>query len=155
MLTAQKMCCKYNRTYPPEEVLNIAYLYIVKIKAKLTDSDMLRRYMTAKICQEIALSQSETNRKLNTKHHDLNENINLIQEEYNDPYEIEFKALDQYRQTPDRVKRRVFEVYIDEGKSSKRKMAEHFDIDPRTAMHLIREMKEDIRQIAKEELYLT
>ena len=146
--TATRMCFKYRRSYPPEEVVNIAYLYIIKIKQKVEDNDMLRRYMTAKICQEIALTQSETNRKLNTKHCDLNEDIKIEYTEYEDPYEEEVKALDIYRVVPDRVKRRVFEVYFDKEQNTCRKMAQYFNIDTKSAMHLIREMKEDLKQIA-------
>jgi hypothetical protein len=105
--------------------------------------------MTAKICQEIALTQSETNRKLSTKHCDLNENIAIAHIEYEDPYEEEVKALDKYRTVPDRVKRRVFEVYYDKEQSTCRKMAEYFKIDTKSAMNLIREMKHDLQQIAE------
>jgi len=148
--TSTRMCYKYRRTYPPEEVINIAYLYIIKIKHKVEDDDMLRRYLTAKICQEIALTQSETNRKLNTRHCDLNENTAIEYEPYKDPYEYEVKALDKYREVPDRVKRRVFEVYFDKGENTCRKMAKYFNIDTKSAMNLIREMKEDLQQIAEQ-----
>jgi hypothetical protein len=60
------------------------------------------------------------------------------------------KALEQYRTIPDRVKRRVFEVYFDLGQNSCRKMAVYFDIDTKSAMNLIREMKADLQQIAEQ-----
>jgi len=148
--TSKRMCYKYRRNYPPEEVITIAYLYIINISHKVEDADMLRRYLTAKICQEIALSQSETNRKLNSRHHELIEDVTVQYTEYCDPYEDEVKALEQYRTVPDRVKRRVFEVYFDKGENTCRKMAEYFNISIKSAMDLIREMKEDLKQIAED-----
>jgi hypothetical protein len=99
--------------------------------------------MTAKICQEIALTNSETNRKLISRHCELIENQEIEDEPYFDPYEDELKSLE----VPDRVKRRVFEVYFDKEQNTCRKMAEYFNIDTRSAMNLIREMKKDLQQI--------
>ena len=145
--TSRRMCWKYRRTYSPEEVVNISYLYIIQIKEKVSGKDMLRRYMTAKICQEIALTNSETNRKLISRHCELIENQEIEDEPYFDPYEDELKSLTIYREVPDRVKRRVFEVYFDKEQNTCRKMAEYFNIDTRSAMNLIREMKKDLQQI--------
>ena len=65
LLTSRRMCAKYNRTYDAHEVVSIAYEYIVKVKAKIETTDQLKRWMTARICQEIAKSKSVKPKDLN------------------------------------------------------------------------------------------
>ena len=144
---ANKMIAKYNRKYEPNEVISIAYLYILDIKKKIVNVDIFKRFIVAKICQEIALTQSYTNRLLYGKEHELPEHINLKAAEYIDPYEEEVVAIEKYRCVKDRVKRRVFEVYYDQNINTCRKMATYFNINTRTSMTLIQEMKKDLKTI--------
>lgn len=153
LLTSKRMCAKYNRTYDAHEVVSIAYEYIVKVKAKIETTDQLKRWMTARICQEIAKSKSVTNQKISILSYEVIENIIREQEQEVDPYENEVKAVDTYSQINDRVKRRVFEVYYNEGQNTCRKMASYFNISVKSAMNLIQEMKQDLIQIAQNETF--
>jgi hypothetical protein len=153
LLTSQRMCAKYNRTYDSHEVVSIAYEYIVKIKSKIETTDQLKRWMTARICQEIAKSKSVTNQKISISSYEVIENIIREQEQEVDPYENEVKAVETYSQINDRVKRRVFEVYYNEGQNTCRKMASYFNISIVSAMNLIQEMKQDLIEIAQNETF--
>lgn len=153
LLTAQRMCAKYNRTYCPNEVVSIAYEYAVKVKGKIETAEMLKRWMTARICQEIAKTNSTTNRKLSVTAFETIDNILRIEEADVDPYEAEVKAVESYAKIKDRVKRRVFEVYYYEGINTCRKMEKYFGISRVSAMNLIQEMKQDLQEIAQKQLY--
>lgn len=153
LLISQRMCAKYNRTYDAYEVVSIAYEYIIKVKAKIETTDQLKRWMTARICQEIAKSKSVTNQKISISSYEVIENIIREQEQEVDPYKNEVKAVDTYSQINDRVKRRVFEVYYNEGQNTCRKMASYFNISIVSAMNLIQEMKQDLIEIAQNETF--
>jgi len=77
---------------------------------------------------------------------DLEEKL-LIEERYN----LQMSACKHYRDTQkDQVKKIVFETYYDKGITSCRKMGSHFGISTMSAHSYIKEMKQEIKQIAHE-----
>ncbi len=146
--TAKSMCIKYQRSYDWQELISIAYIYVVKVQKRIEDKDMLRRWMTAKICQEIALTNSQTNLNIQMNAREIIPDLNPdINEENFDPYEDAIKAIEEYRQEPDRIKRIIFETYFDKQINTCRAMAKYFNVSTLTASKLIREMKSDLQEI--------
>lgn len=146
---------RLNLNLDADVIINEAYIQCVKgLTDNLLEHEIKSRMLNL-IKKEIFWSR-ESSKELITSlenHYldevidtDLDDKIN-IEERYN----IQMEACSHYRKNQrDQVKKIVFETYFDKGITSCRKMGKHFGISTMSAHGYIKEMKEEIKQIAHE-----
>ena len=147
------MCRNYGKTYDPAIVVSEAYLHVRKNREKIHDENTLQRFFIAKMRLEISKTKSTINRSHVIKDNPEVYLDHLEHEDDVDIYEDEMRVIERYRQTPDRVKTRVLEVYFDDHIYKVRDMAKYFNISTKSANKLIQELKADLTQLQEKPLY--
>ena len=129
---AQTKVTYFDRPTTAEEILNDAYLYIVKNPPEEVKD--IPRYMVNYMNMELKFDKSVTTRRdrLNSR-----EVLNI-----NSSTEIDIDAIDlrdelnDFRKTLDRLNQIVWDVYSTKGKRKIKEIAEHFDINMSSAYQL-------------------
>ena len=119
-----------------EGLVSDAYIYVSQKKG-ITEAE-IGRLTVGFIYRELYLWNSKTNRK--GLLYSIEESTD---EEIYDQTErlILFIDIEDFENTLDRFERNVWEAFYHKGHSRKRELAAHFNIDPTSALYLIRDLK--------------
>jgi hypothetical protein len=138
-----------------DAVINNAYLHCVKVNIPDMTQDKAKSYLLNTIKYELIWTQGSR-----TKKDDIYRSQEYLTDCIDDPTEIEHKIrlendhnfkkamVEIYRNSlDDRIKRIIFEAYYDKGHSTQTALAQYFDINSTSAYFLIREIKQNIKEI--------
>jgi hypothetical protein len=119
-----------------EGLVSDAYIYVSQKKG-ITEAE-IGRLTVGFIYRELYLWNSKTNRK--GLLYSIEESTD---EEIYDQTDrlILFIDIEDFENTLDRFERNVWEAFYHKGHSRKRELAAHFNIDPTSALYLIRDLK--------------
>jgi hypothetical protein len=119
-----------------EGLVSDAYIYVSQKKG-ITESE-IGRLTVGFIYRELYLWNSKTNRKglLYSIEESTDEKIYDQTDRL-----ILFIDIEDFENTLDRFERNVWEAFYHKGHSRKRELAAHFNIDPTSALYLIRDLK--------------
>jgi hypothetical protein len=138
-----------------DAVINNAYLHCVKVNIPDMTQDKAKSYLLNTIKYELIWTQGSK-----SKRDDIYRSQEYLGDCLDDPSEIEHKLeieerhnfkkamVEIYRSSlDDRIKRLIFEAYYDKGHSTQTALAKYFNINITSAYFLIREIKQNIKEI--------
>ena len=138
-----------------DAVINNAYLHCIKVHLPDMTQDKAKSYLLNTIKYELIWTQGSR-----TKRDDIYKSQEHHGDDIDDTTDIEHKIrlendhnfkkamVEIYRSSlDDRIKRIIFEAYYDKGHSTQTALAQYFDINSTSAYFLIREIKQNIKQI--------
>ena len=136
-------------------VINNAYLHCIGLQVECYTTDKAKSYLLNTIKYELIWTQGSR-----TKRDDLYRSQEYIGDCIDDTTDLEYKVsiedrynfkkavVEIYRANiDDRIKKLIFEAYYDKGYSTQTALAKYFDINTTSAYFLIKEIKENIKQI--------
>jgi DNA-binding Lrp family transcriptional regulator len=119
-----------------EGLISDAYIYVSQKKG-ITEAE-IGRLTVGFIYRELYLWNSKTNRQ--GLLYSIEESTDEEMYDQTDRL-ILFIDIEDFENTLDRFERNVWEAFYYKGHSRKRELAEHFNIDPTSALSLIRDLK--------------
>jgi hypothetical protein len=138
-----------------DAVINNSYLHCIKVHIPDMTQDKAKSYLLNTIKFELIWTQGSR-----TKRDDIYKSQEHQGDDIDDPTDLEHKIrlenehnfkkamVEIYRNNlDDRIKRIIFEAYYDKGHSTQTALAQYFDINSTSAYFLIREIKQNIKQI--------
>jgi hypothetical protein len=138
-----------------DAVINNAYLHCVKLEIEGVTEDKAKSYLLNTIKYELIWTQGSR-----TKKDDIYRSHEYLGDSLDDPSDIEHKVnleesynfkkamVEIYRNSlDDRIKKIIFEAYYDKGHSTQTALAKYFDINSTSAFFLIKEIKQNIKEI--------
>jgi hypothetical protein len=138
-----------------DAVINNAYLHCVKLEMDEVTEDKAKSYLLNTIKYELIWTQGSR-----TKKDDIYRSHEYLGDSLDDPSDIEHKVnledsynfkkamVEIYRNSlDDRIKKIIFEAYYDKGHSTQTALAKYFDINSTSAFFLIKEIKQNIKEI--------
>jgi hypothetical protein len=138
-----------------DAVINNAYLHCVKLEIEGITEDKAKSYLLNTIKYELIWTQGSR-----TKKDDIYRSHEYLGDSLDDPSDIEHKVnleesynfkkamVEIYRNSlDDRIKKIIFEAYYDKGHSTQTALAKYFDINSTSAFFLIKEIKQNIKEI--------
>jgi len=138
-----------------DAVINNAYLHCVKLEMDEVTEDKAKSYLLNTIKYELIWNQGSR-----TKKDDIYRSHEYLGDSLDDPSDIEHKVnledsynfkkamVEIYRNSlDDRIKKIIFEAYYDKGHSTQTALAKYFDINSTSAFFLIKEIKQNIKEI--------
>jgi len=146
---------KMSSNIEADTVINNSYLHVLTINEDTTSEDKVKSFLLNTIKYQILWNTS-----LSHKHDRLNSMEYEPSEQLDDEDDLKHKIQDDliystqkgiieiYRSDiVDNVHKIVFEAYIDKGYTTARSMAKYFDIPVTSAHYLIKEIKQNLREI--------
>lgn len=150
-------CSKYNNKLTIDAVISNAYLHVISIKDPGPDPDV-KGLMMNSIKRQVIWKNVDS-----YKDERIYANEIAIPDTYDDQEDLTYKVVieqqyqswkscvDIYRDSlNDNVKIAVAKAYFDEGYTTARSMAKHFNIPPTSAHYLIAEIKNKLKNIQNE-----
>lgn len=146
---------KMSSNIDADTVINNSYLHVLTINEDAEHEDQVKSYLLNTIKCQILWNTSISHRddRVTSMEYDGSNDID-------DEQDLQAKILEDkiysthkgmieiYRsQISDNVHRIVFEAYIDKGYTTARAMAKYFDIPVTSAHYLIKEIKQNLRQL--------
>ena len=132
---------RLNKRIEPSSVVSSAYIYVVSKLDTITEKE-IKPLTIGFICMEISLFNTQTNIKEQVRGCDagltsevLNQNDDLIL----------LLDIEGFKMSLDRFDSILWEVYAERGIQTKRDIAEHFNIDPSSALIYINRLKEKFK----------
>jgi hypothetical protein len=138
-----------------DAVINNAYLHCVKLEIEGVTEDKAKSYLLNTIKYELIWTQGSR-----TKKDDIYRSHEYLGDSLDDSSDIEHKVnleesynfkkamVEIYRNSlDDRIKKIIFEAYYDKGHSTQTALAKYFDINSTSAFFLIKEIKQNIKEI--------
>jgi hypothetical protein len=138
-----------------DAVINNAYLHCVKLDMDEVTEDKAKSYLLNTIKYELIWTQGSR-----TKKDDIYRSHEYLGDSLDDSSDIEHKVnleesynfkkamVEIYRNSlDDRIKKIIFEAYYDKGHSTQTALAKYFDINSTSAFFLIKEIKQNIKEI--------
>jgi hypothetical protein len=138
-----------------DAVINNAYLHCVKLEMDEVTEDKAKSYLLNTIKYELIWTQGSR-----TKKDDIYRSHEYLGDSLDDSSDIEHKVnleesynfkkamVEIYRNSlDDRIKKIIFEAYYDKGHSTQTALAKYFDINSTSAFFLIKEIKQNIKEI--------
>lgn len=138
-----------------DTVINNSYLHVLTINEDAESEDQVKSYLLNTIKYQILWNTSLSHKddRVNSMEYEDNDEVD-------DEQDLQAKILEDkiysthkgmieiYRsEIVDHVHRIVFEAYIDKGYTTARAMAKYFDIPVTSAHYLIKEIKQNLRQL--------
>jgi len=147
VLAAKRRITQLKKNIEPESLVSSSYLYVVG-KADTITEDEIPRLAFGFILLELIRTNSQTNLKERLNPVDLDFDIS----DTNNQSEQMLLKIDvsDFVNTLNRMDQIIFEVYFDKGKTTKRDLAEHFNIDPSSALIYINDIKTKFRKYVKD-----
>lgn len=147
VLAAKRRITQLKKNIEPESLVSSSYLYVVG-KADTISEDEIPRLAFGFILLELIRTNSQTNLKERINPVDLDFDIS----DTNNQSENLVLKIDiaDFVNTLNRVDQIIFEVYFDKGKRTKRDLADHFNIDPSSALIYINDIKTKFRNYVKD-----
>jgi hypothetical protein len=148
---------RMNSTITADVVINNAYLYLVKLNPDLNTENEVKSYLLNTIKKQVIWKTSVSNleEQVNSLQYEPNETnddsdlIFKIEEERK--YQLHKSCIEIYKNTiEDRIKLIIFEAYYEKGYTTARAMGKYFDLPFTTAHYWIKEIKEDLKRIKRE-----
>jgi len=134
-----------NKQIEAASVVSSAYIYIVSKSDNLTQKE-IAPLAIGFICMEISLYNTKTNRKEQVR----GSEIDFIDEPFNQESDLILNLdIEGFVNTLDRLDTILWDVYYVRGIQTKRDIAEHFNIDPSSALIYINRVKEKYREYVK------
>ena len=144
------------RNYDPEIVLSEAYIYILKIKDRITTVGQLQSYFISKINLEVSKQNSSINYLFKERTTELigierqEENEILLQIEQDIKRNSQKAQIESYRLAmTDQFDKIIFDAYFYKRKRTVRDFASYFNLSKQTANDLINELKTKIKNHGK------
>jgi hypothetical protein len=147
VLAAKRRITQLKKNIEPESLVSSSYLYVVG-KADTITEDEIPRLAFGFILLELIRTNSQTNLKERLNPVDLDFDIS----DTNNQSEQMLLKIDvsDFVNTLNRMDQIIFEVYFNKGKTTKRDLAEHFNIDPSSALIYINDIKTKFRNYVKD-----
>jgi hypothetical protein len=138
-----------------DAVINNAYLHCVKLEIEGITEDKAKSYLLNTIKYELIWTQGSRTKKddIYRSHEYLGDSLDDssdIEHKVNleDSYNFKKAMVEIYRNSlDDRIKKIIFEAYYDKGHSTQTALAKYFDINSTSAFFLIKEIKQNIKEI--------
>jgi len=147
VLAAKRRITQLKKNIEPESLVSSSYLYVVGKVDTITE-DEIPRLAFGFILLELIRTNSQTNLKERLNPVDLDFDIS---DTNNQTDNLLLKIdISDFVNTLNRVDQIIFEVYFDKGKRTKRDLADHFNIDPSSALIYINDIKEKFRNYVKD-----
>lgn len=143
VLAAKRRITQLKKNIEPESLVSSSYLYVIGKSDTITE-DEIPRLAFGFIVLELIRTNSQTNLKERLNPVDLDFDISDANNQ-SDNIVLKLDIRD-FVNTLNRVDQIIFEVYFDKGKTTKRDLAEHFNIDPSSALIYINDIKEKFRK---------
>ena len=138
VLAAKRRITQLKKNIEPESLVSSSYLYVVS-KADTITEDEIPRLAFGFILLELIRTNSQTNLKERLNPVDLDFDIS---DTNNQSENLVLKIdVSDFVNTLNRTDQIIFEVYFNKGKTTKRDLAEHFNIDPSSALIYINDIK--------------
>ena len=138
-----------------DAVINNAYIHCAKLQMENVTQDKAKSYLLNTIKYELIWTQGSR-----TKKDDIYRSHEYLEDSLDDPSDIEHKVnleesynfkkamVEIYRNSlDDRIKKIIFEAYYDKGHSTQTALAKYFNINSTSAFFLIKEIKQNIKEI--------
>jgi hypothetical protein len=143
VLAAKRRITQLKKNIEPESLVSSSYLYVVG-KADTITEEEIPRLAFGFIVLELIRTNSQTNLKERLNPVDLDFDISDANNQ-SDNIVLKLDIRD-FVDTLNRMDQIIFEVYFNKGKTTKRDLAEHFNIDPSSALIYINDIKEKFRK---------
>jgi hypothetical protein len=138
-----------------DAVINNAYLHCAKLEIEGITEDKAKSYLLNTIKYELIWTQGSRTKKddIYRSHEYLGDSLDDssdIEHKVNleDSYNFKKAMVEIYRNSlDDRIKKIIFEAYYDKGHSTQTALAKYFDINSTSAFFLIKEIKQNIKEI--------
>ena len=138
-----------------DTVINNSYLHVININEDAQSQDQVKSYLLNTIKYQILWNTSLSHKddRVNSMEYEDNDqeddeqdlNAKILEDKM---YSTQKGIIEIYRsQIQDNVHKIVFEAYIDKGYTTARSMAKYFDIPVTSAHYLIREIKQNLKQL--------
>lgn len=144
---AKRRIMQLKKSIEPESLVSSSYLYLVG-KADTITEEEIERLAFGFIYFELMRYNSQTN---------LKERVNSVDLEFeisdgnNQSDQLILKIdVSDFVKTLDRVDAILWDVWYDKGKTTKRDLADHFNIDPSSALIYINELKAKFRKYVED-----
>ena len=144
---AKRRITQLKKSIEPESLVSSSYLYLVG-KADTIQEDEIERLAFGFIYFELMRYNSQTNLKERVNSVDLEFDISDSNNQSNNLL-LKIDVSD-FEKTLDRVDAILWEVYYNKGITTKRDLAEHFNIDPSSALIYINELKQKFRNYVED-----
>ena len=147
VLAAKRRITQLKKNIEPESLVSSSYLYVVGKSETITE-DEIPRLAFGFILLELIRTNSQTNLKERLNPVDLDFDIS---DTNNQSEQLVLKIdVSDFVNTLNRMDQIIFEVYFNKGKTTKRDLAEHFNIDPSSALIYINDIKTKFRKYVKD-----
>lgn len=138
-----------------DTVINNSYLHVININEDAESQDQVKSYLLNTIKYQILWNTSISYKddRVNSMEYEDNDQEDDEQDLHakileDKMYSTQKAIIEIYRsQIQDNVHRIVFEAYIDKRYTTARSMAKYFDIPVTSAHYLIREIKQNLKQL--------
>jgi hypothetical protein len=144
------------RNYDPEIVISEAYIYILKIKDRITTTGQLQSYFISKINLEVSKQNSSINYLFKERTSELigierqEDNDILLQIEHDIKRNSQKAQIESYKlKINDQFDKIIFDAYFYKRKRTVRDFASYFNLSKQTANDLINELKFKIKNHGK------
>ena len=144
---AKRRITQLKKSIEPESLVSSSYLYLVG-KVDTIEEDEIERLAFGFIIFELNRYNSQTNLKERVNSVDLEFDISDLNNQSNNLL-LKIDVSD-FEKTLDRVDAILWEVYYNKGITTKRDLAEHFNIDPSSALIYINELKSKFRKYVED-----
>jgi hypothetical protein len=144
---AKRRITQLKKSIEPESLVSSSYLYLVG-KVDTIQEDEIERLAFGFIIFELMRYNSQTNLKERVNSVDLEFEISDMNNQ-SDQLLLKIDVTD-FVKTLDRVDAILWEVWYDKGKTTKRDLADHFNIDPSSALIYINELKQKFRKYVED-----
>jgi hypothetical protein len=144
---AKRRITQLKKSIEPESLVSSSYLYLVG-KADTITEEEIERLAFGFIIFELMRYNSQTNLKERVNSVDLEFEISDGNNQ-SDQLLLKIDVTD-FVKTLDRVDAILWEVWYDKGITTKRDLADHFNIDPSSALIYINELKAKFRKYVED-----
>lgn len=144
---AKRRITQLKKSIEPESLVSSSYLYLVG-KADTIQEEEIERLAFGFIYFELMRYNSQTNLKERINSVDLEFDISDLNNQ-SDNLLLKIDVSD-FENTLDRVDAILWNVYYNKGITTKRDLAEHFNIDPSSALIYINELKQKFRNYVED-----
>jgi hypothetical protein len=144
---AKRRITQLKKSIEPESLVSSSYLYLVN-KADTITEEEIERLAFGFIYFELMRYNSQTNLKERINSVDLEFDISDLNNQ-SDNLLLKIDVSD-FENTLDRVDAILWNVYYNKGITTKRDLADHFNIDPSSALIYINELKQKFRNYVED-----
>lgn len=144
---AKRRITQLKKSIDPESLVSSSYLYLVGKEDTITEEE-IERLAFGFIIFELMRYNSQTNLKERVNSVDLEFEISDMNNQ-SDQLLLKIDVTD-FVKTLDRVDAILWEVWYDKGITTKRDLADHFNIDPSSALIYINELKAKFRNYVED-----